>query len=665
MNSGNRARFARRCIVFAGFLSLSGQLLANDEIATEQAFLEDFPVVLSASRLAQPLSEAPNAMTVIDRQMIKASGSRSITDLFKLVPGMYVSYFTGNLPIVSYHGTTDDAARRMQVLVDGRAIHMPPASAVMWVDLPLQIQDIERIEVIRGPAAASYGDNSTQGVINIITRDASSQNGFSASATQGNGGINDGYAAYGASSDLLDYRISMGYHSDDGYDPNSKLTTTGNDTLNNDSHFTRLFNLRANYHPTARDSFDFQLGYTSGRRGDGSNKSGDVNFPHDQFHHENFNQIDWLHSLDGGSEIKLAYYHIYQDVLNSLEPSVQLSDNYINTRDSIELQHTLQTSAGNRLVWGASARHDWTNAPSRFLSQQTADLSTFFAHDEWRITNAWILNVGALQEYTSLGQGSLSPRAAIIYKLTDKQTLRAGVSRAWRNPSLYEENGNYHFPAPINQTIYQATGGLRPESVVSHEIGYLGEFPNIGTSIDVRLYYDQLSDIIFEYHASGQPITVFNMFDAEQQGLEITSKHQWGDRNTLTFNYSYQLAKSDYINSYTASSSAGYDGTAFNDGIPRNLISALYSKTFQQDWQLGMGYYQQDSMLTVDRSWYDRQGFTRRWDMRFAKGFRMGKDGSNAELAMVIQGVTDEHYVDYLVENQFNQRVFFTASYRY
>lgn len=85
-------------------------------------YFGDVPMVLSASRMLQPLADAPNAMTVIDREMIAASGARNITDLFKLVPGMYVSYYKGSQGFVSYHGATDQYARRMQVLIDGRSV---------------------------------------------------------------------------------------------------------------------------------------------------------------------------------------------------------------------------------------------------------------------------------------------------------------------------------------------------------------------------------------------------------------------------------------------------------------------------------------------------------------------------------------------------------------
>ena len=143
-----------------------GSVLAAD-YPTEQDYLQEFPIVLSASRLSQPLSETPNAVTVIDRGMIVASGARNIADVFKLVPSMYVGYENGHTPIVSYRGITDAYARRMQVLVDGRSIYLPIFGHVDWAELPLDIGDIDRIEVVRGPSAASHGSNSVQGVINI------------------------------------------------------------------------------------------------------------------------------------------------------------------------------------------------------------------------------------------------------------------------------------------------------------------------------------------------------------------------------------------------------------------------------------------------------------------------------------------------------------------
>jgi len=150
--------------VISSLISCYSLAHAEDITVAEQPFLQDFPVVLSASRLSQPLSESPNAITVIDRNMIKASGFRNIADLFRLVPGMYVGELYSHTPIVAYHGSTEEFSRRMQVLIDGRSVYLPPISMVDWEDIPLEMDDIERVEVVRGPAAASYGANSLHGV---------------------------------------------------------------------------------------------------------------------------------------------------------------------------------------------------------------------------------------------------------------------------------------------------------------------------------------------------------------------------------------------------------------------------------------------------------------------------------------------------------------------
>ena len=211
-------RFRQRLATAVSLLGVTIHSVWAADYSSEQEYFQEFPVVLSASRLSQPLSEAPNAMTVIDRKMIVASGFRTIPDLFKLVPGMYVSYYKGSQAFVSYHGSTDQYARRMQVMIDGRSVYLPPVSTVDWANLPVTVDDIERIEVIRGPAAASHGANSTQGVISIVTRDAGGMEGKSVSVTRGSKGINDVSARFGKRGEALDYRMTLAYSADNGYD---------------------------------------------------------------------------------------------------------------------------------------------------------------------------------------------------------------------------------------------------------------------------------------------------------------------------------------------------------------------------------------------------------------------------------------------------------------
>ena len=283
-------------LLCSAILLASNEIAAAEDALSEQAYLQDLPVVLSASRLSQTLSEAPNAVTVIDRQMIKASGFRTITDLFRLVPGMYVGNAGANTPIVSLNGVSDQYSRRMQVLVDGRSVYLPPLGGVDWLDLPLLIDDIERIEVVRGPAAASHGSNSFYGVINIITRDAASMKAQTITANKGEMGVSDVSAHLGKAGEAFDYRLSFGYRSDDGDNPK----------ILNDTSANRLLNLRTSFRPDIENSIEFQLGLNEGVYGLGT-----AGRPEDAFRNavtnNDFQQLGWVHNWSNRDESKLTY----------------------------------------------------------------------------------------------------------------------------------------------------------------------------------------------------------------------------------------------------------------------------------------------------------------------------------------------------------------------
>ena len=532
--------FRYRLAFAISLAGLAAQSVAASEYSSEQAYFQEFPVVLSASRLSQPLSEAPNAVTVIDREMIKASGFRNIADLFRLVPGMFVGYENGHFPIVAYHGSIEQYSHRMQVLIDGRSVYLPPFSSVNWEDIPLHINDIERIEVVRGPAAASYGANSLQGVINIITRDASAVNGGTVSATKGNGGIADVSAHMGKTGADLDYRVTLAYRADDGFDT----------SVLNDGNMTRLANFRANYHPSLTDSFDIQLGYNEGVRGEGGQMPS-VTFG-DTKSNSNFEQITWLHALPQYDELKVNYYRINRYAKDkSFMPSVVDIDVY---RHELELQHTLHTGAGNRLVWGGALRLDSADAYATGIFQMTQSLrqSRLFAHDEWRIAESTVMNAGAMIENDGMGHRNTSPKLALNYHVTPQHTLRAGASVAYRSPAMIEEVANI-------PPTYLSRGGLKPERTFSREIGYLGDLKAIGVTVDARAYYDRVSDAIYyDPDPSTFMFSFSNLLATTYKGFEGTLKYYWSERSNLIFNFSRQLA------------SCSVTGTPLSPGLPFN-----------------------------------------------------------------------------------------------
>jgi len=230
------------------------------EGASEQEYLGEVPIILTASRLRQPAADVPVTMTVIDHATIEASGLRGIADVMRLVPGMYVGHghgIEGVVPVVSYHGLTDEFSRRMLVLIDGRSVNTPLFGTVLWDDMPIAIDDIERIEVTRGPNAASYGANAFFGVINIITRAPVMGEGIYALARAGQDGVRDGVLRYSNQIGLMSYRATVGHKADDGF--------VNVYNAQNHSYAT----LRADLDAGSHDSVMVQLGYSDGERQQG------------------------------------------------------------------------------------------------------------------------------------------------------------------------------------------------------------------------------------------------------------------------------------------------------------------------------------------------------------------------------------------------------------
>lgn len=235
-------------------------LLFGGKLAAADLFNDPsgVPEVLTATRLKQSPAEVPGSISVLDRELIVASGARDIPELMRLVPGMMVGYLSGNQPTVNYHGTSMSGARRLQVLIDGRSVYRPGLASVDWSDLPLALEDVERIEVFRGPNTVSYGANALMGVINIITRAPGESPGTRLKYTAGQRGIRDWYASQSIALEDSDFRLSLSGQEDDGFD------------RDHDGHALRdgrrlsRFNLNASHSLAPNQSLEWQLAAKEG-----------------------------------------------------------------------------------------------------------------------------------------------------------------------------------------------------------------------------------------------------------------------------------------------------------------------------------------------------------------------------------------------------------------
>ncbi|MCD6060344.1 MAG: TonB-dependent receptor plug, partial [Moraxellaceae bacterium] len=479
--------------------------LVSTAVADDSASLpfsnDDVPTVLTATRLQQPLLDVPAAVTVIDRQMIEQSGVREIPELLRLVPGMVVGYDSGYEAFVSYHGTSADLARRMQVLVDGRSIYQPLLASVDWLGMPLELADIERIEVIRGPNSAAWGANSFFAVVNIVTRHPADVERARISYTRGNGGIEDFLARLAMRTAGLDWRLTVAGRSDDGFeknlDPAKQAAGLGEFT---DSKKVRSVNGRINWSSEADSSLELAFGLSgmdaqqqyrptffleppvAERENKFASLAWEQNAGADnrvrlQAAHSRFRREEpWLVGLPRASfrPDLVALYELNRDCANGLfwppldgDPpdasacstaqELALANSYVTAvgsdpmlwlfptvfrsgldaherRTTVDLQDTWSPSADFRTVFGVT--YDNARVDSQVYLGGFGENTVWrtFAHGEWRLAPAWLLNVGGNGEFDEGAGDFFSPRYALNWQFTPGQVLRLVYSEAVRTP---------------------------------------------------------------------------------------------------------------------------------------------------------------------------------------------------------------------------------------
>ncbi len=620
---------------------------------TEQEFLSEVPMVLTASRLRQPLSDVPVTMTVIDRAVIEASGLRSIADLFRLVPGMYVGHghgIEGIVPVVSYHGLTDEFSRRMQVLIDGRSVYTPLFGTVLWDDLHITVDDIERIEICRGPNAASFGANAFFGAINIITRAPLAGDRNLALVRTGQDGVKDDVLRTSVSDGPLRYRLTFNHKEDDGfvnvYDQQRHNLLTG----------------RGEYELSESDLIEVQGGFSDGVRNQGFYTS-ISDRPRTKTIDDEYLQVKWQRAVSPVDEQSLRYdfqRHAYQEwdyTLPIALPGAPLQSYFIQgsvhfDRHEIEYQRTLEPLADLRLVWGTAARLDQVYAPIYFggRSEEASNLERAFAHAEWRVSRDVLLQAGGMLERTSIDGLDISPRASINIETAPGQTLRASVSKGSRTPLLYEEHANYGLDlGRFRDQIDLATGGVHSERLVNFEVGYHGEFAQATRTVDVKIYRDAASNLIGNIDTPsatsfrGFTADPQNIGGAEVKGIETEIHLQLFPDTNLLLTHAFTMISSPI--------------SGLDQSMPRNLLSALLRQRFVQGFEASVAFYFNEGLTPGGG-----QGAVlaaRRWDARVARSWRLGGIPMTA-----VVGVQDaiSPYQDFRPDNVFTRRVYFEAS---
>lgn len=491
-------RLSTTGIVFTLLLSAAASA-SEPQAAPEQAFLSELPLVLTPSRLPQPLNEAPAAVTVIDRELIKATGYRDLSRLLRLVPGMQIGQERSGSHWVSYHGMGNDNPSWMQVLVDGRSVYSPSNfGGVDWAGLPVSIDEIERIEVVRGTHSVAYGSNAFLGVINIITRHSADTPGKKAVAGIGNAGIRDMGLELGGATEQGTLRLNAGVKQDNGFaelhDGQVFKTVSLRTDRRISDHDELMFRLAAN-------SGTRELGYPDSTYGNNAERSSDsLNTTlHLQWRHTPMPDEEWLLHYYRNQD-RITEEWMASAALGPITANVPLDRNRNSVRDNLELQHRQALTESLGLLWGLELRHDQLDSPFLYYgaASQHSHMARLFGQLDWRFKPDWTLNASLLAEKFSGDNPNLSPRLFSNWQISPQDTLRFGYARAWRQPHLFERNGDVRaiYLGTLLVHPYLPNPDLQATRMDSLEIGYLGQFQPWNTQLDLRLFNERIENYI-------------------------------------------------------------------------------------------------------------------------------------------------------------------------
>lgn len=461
--------------------------------------------ITSVSKKSERLADAPASIFVITAEDIRRSGATTLPEALRLAPNLEVARVDANQYAISARGFNSTTANKLQVLIDGRSVYTPLYSGVFWDVQDVMLEDVDRIEVISGPAATLWGSNAVNGVINVITRSAAETQGGLAAGEVGN--HDNGLAVrYGGATDAGGHYRVYGKFSDFGN------TTLADGTAVRDSWNKSQAGFRADW-DSARESFTLQGEAYDGRLEQADPRMRTVSGLNLNAH--------WKRQFDDGSNLRLRGY--YDRTERSYPGTFAESLDILN----FELQHNLRRLGRHTLVWGASYRHandhvDNTTALAFLPADQGLSWTSVFAQDVIALREDLHLTAGMRLERNDFTGTESMPSVRLAWKPTENRLLWGALSRAIRTPSRIDRDLFVPGQAP-----FLIAGGPDFRSEVSNvvEIGYRAQ-PNKVLSYSVTAFHNAHEHIRSIEPTPGGALVIGNGIEGTANGLELWASLQ-------------------------------------------------------------------------------------------------------------------------------------------
>ncbi len=601
--------------------------------------LMETPIVVSASRQEQKLNELSVPATVITAEDIHYSGLTSIPEVLRFAAGVDVVRLDRSRYMVGVRGLESTVSDRTLVLINGRST-LDPVFGTSWMELPVLMEDIERIEIIRGPGGAVWGSNAYTGVINIITKKPEDAKGVFASTTINEFGDSYTHLRYGGVDKNFSWRVSAGYEGleDSNAAGAGKMMSKYpylNSYMGFDAYEARDF-FRSQKFDTDfgyKISDDTKLSFGAAYSGsEGGSREFVGYFPQHNFLTSMtrlYSRID--HRFDENTNGYLQWFGNFADFDNSyVIRRYAFNENDLEGQINFKPNDKHNVSVGGNLRWVHITSDNASLMNESVFNDETYDeyWAGLYVVDRFKLSDRWTLEGQARIDHFSKTQTDWSARAAALYALDEEKNhiLRFAYGRSFRAGSTSLREYNLTGLGGLFN-VHGIGSELKNENIYSLEAGYTGKFSE-NLSLSLNTFYQRMERLIGAVNRVDiigyVPVTTstfVNTGGANCYGAEVELKTKIDNKSNLSAWYTYHnLALEHYTQ-------------IIRSFIPaRHEAGLTYRRFVDENWVFNTNYsymgvsraYDTSSVGDIQFSPFNKTQVINRLDLTLSRKFNKG-----------------------------------------